>query len=663
MAGKISLGIGVQFLLNGRQFKITKIIDKDLYEAVDLGFKDVSQRFSKRQILEELENKNLRFAEKGKNTTNGKYDFDTIEDFTPDEKRKIEFRKHAIDPLLKINAKSLNEFVLARASMLKLAENENTSRASLYRWLKDFNDSNHDIRSLVSKTYNSGSKESKTSNNVEQVIDSVIDKIYFSEQRYPQKTVYEMVINRVYLENSQRNQNEQLELPSISTVRRRIIARNPSETEKSRKGSKSAWDKFGSVTVQEKPEYPFKRVEVDHSRLDLFVVDEKNRLPIGRPYITTAVDVSDGYPLGIYVGFEPPSYTSVMHVLSHAISPKTYVSRDFPEIKNEWLAYGIPEKLVVDNGKEFHSKHLRDACHELGIVLDHCPVKMPWYKGTVERYFRTINQQLIHQTSGTTFSNIFDKGEYDPQKNAVISFGKLWELLHIWILDYYTQSFNHGIDAIPAKKRQRALEIMEEPLPTYIDDWKIKLMKVGNGTIQRSGLRTNYLSYQSSELAGLKNKLLSNGLANSIKFKYDPTDLSSIYVLDELEKNYFKVTCTNQEYSKGLNEYAHKVIINEIKKEEREVDIKSLAETRAKIMKLVEEESKLTLTEKKKNERIKGTGSNQEIGKNTSKNNEEELQNTKVIKNHKEKDSENDNKVINLFEDFDYKGWGVFNAK
>ena len=70
---------------------------------------------------------------------------------------------------------------------------------------------------------------------------------------------------------------------------------------------------------------------------------------------------------------------------------------------------------------------------------------MPWYKGTVERYFRTINQQLIHQTQGTTFSNVIDKGDYNPQKNAVISFSRLLEMMHIWILDYYTQKFNTGI--------------------------------------------------------------------------------------------------------------------------------------------------------------------------------------------------------------------------
>ncbi|WP_410491277.1 DDE-type integrase/transposase/recombinase [Bacillus thuringiensis] len=666
MAGKIYLGVGVQFLFNGRQFRITEQIERETFEVVDLGFDNIKQQFSRKQIEAELENGNLRFAEQGKNTIGGQYDFDSIEDFTNEEKRRIEFRKNAIFPLLKISAKSLDVFVQARVSMLKIQQqpdkNVKASRASIYRWLKDYQNSNCDIRSLVSKSYKCGNKESKTDIEVEHIMDSIIDKFYYSNERISQESIYDLVYNRIVNENLKRTDEEKLNAPSKSTVRRRIVARDKYKTAKARKGSKHAWDKYGQVTRREKPEYPFQRVEVDHTKLDLFVVDDKNRLPIGRPYLTSVIDVFDGYPLGLYIGFEPPSYTSVMLALSHAISPKTYVKEKYPEIQNEWKAYGVPELLVVDNGKEFLSKHLKEACLDLGIELFHCPVKMPWYKGTVERYFRTINQQLIHQTQGTTFSNVIDKGDYDPQKNAVISFSRLLEMMHIWILDYYTQKFNTGIQAIPAKKRERALEIMDSPLPTDLKDWKIRLMKVGSGSIQRSGIRTKHLYYQSKGLMPIKNQLERDGEKNVVKFKYDPTDLSKIFVYDELNKRYIEVLCTNQEYAKGLNEYAHNVIQNELKREEKEASQENLAATKAKIMRIIEEERNLTLTERRNNERIKGTGLNKECAESSEKHVEEKTDVITIdVKQKTKKEQVNSNKV-NIDDDIDYSDWGVLNA-
>ena len=101
MAGKIYLGVGVQFLFNGRQFRITEQIERETFEVIDLGFDNIKQQFSRKQIEAELENGNLRFAEQGKNTIGGQYDFDSIEDFTNEEKRRIEFRKNAISLCLK----------------------------------------------------------------------------------------------------------------------------------------------------------------------------------------------------------------------------------------------------------------------------------------------------------------------------------------------------------------------------------------------------------------------------------------------------------------------------------------------------------------------------------------------------------------------------------
>lgn len=110
--------------------------------------------------------------------------------------------------------------------------------------------------------------------------------------------------------------------------------------------------------------------------LDLFLVDEDDRLPIGRPYLTFAIDKKSRYPLGFYIGFTPPSFSNVMECIYHAIIPKTYLKEIYPNLEEEWLAYGVPETLYVDNGKEFRSKSMEDICIQLGINLQFARPRM-----------------------------------------------------------------------------------------------------------------------------------------------------------------------------------------------------------------------------------------------------------------------------------------------
>src|SRR3546814_20235484 len=44
---------------------------------------------------------------------------------------------------------------------------------------------------------------------------------------------------------------------------------------------------------------PLEQVQIDHTVIDLIVVDERGRQPIGRPYLTIAIDVFTRYVLGI----------------------------------------------------------------------------------------------------------------------------------------------------------------------------------------------------------------------------------------------------------------------------------------------------------------------------------------------------------------------------
>jgi hypothetical protein len=58
-------------------------------------------------------------------------------------------------------------------------------------------------------------------------------------------------------------------------------------------------------------------VQIDHTWMDVVVVDREWRLPIGRPWLTLAIDVASRAVAGFSVSLEAPWALSVSLVLSH----------------------------------------------------------------------------------------------------------------------------------------------------------------------------------------------------------------------------------------------------------------------------------------------------------------------------------------------------------
>ena len=63
-------------------------------------------------------------------------------------------------------------------------------------------------------------------------------------------------------------------------------------------------------------------VQIDHTPVDVIVVDEVYRLPIGRPWLTLAIDVATRVVVGFYVSLEAPSSTSLAICLPRPSYPR-----------------------------------------------------------------------------------------------------------------------------------------------------------------------------------------------------------------------------------------------------------------------------------------------------------------------------------------------------
>jgi transposase InsO family protein len=67
---------------------------------------------------------------------------------------------------------------------------------------------------------------------------------------------------------------------------------------------------------------PLDMVQIDHTPAGLILVDPIERRPIGRPWVTTAIDVFSRCITGFHVTLEAPSSTSVGLCLAHVASDK-----------------------------------------------------------------------------------------------------------------------------------------------------------------------------------------------------------------------------------------------------------------------------------------------------------------------------------------------------
>ncbi|WNS46104.1 Mu transposase C-terminal domain-containing protein [Paenibacillus sp. MMS20-IR301] len=577
---EIELGTGIQFMLNDDHCEIKKETTPDQYIVTNVS-KDQIFRISRKEIIKQYENGVLVFAPNQSLIPTPSEEWieqQKIVDFEslPKEyKDKAAWRLKVIKPLLSIKAEKMQKHFVARAKEmepLRVKKSEHISANTIRRWYDAYIASNCDIISLVPGHIESG-RGTRLSSDVEALVYDIITK-----KRKEESTVDSLtkeVQNTIELYNSRRLETDRLKCPSSSTIRRRILDLDPFERLKNSHGFKYAYEKEGKVTLRPKPEKPLDRVEVDHTKLDLIVVDEKTRLPIGRPWITILIDCATGYILGTHIGFDPPSYVSVMLALKHAFSTKSYMTEKYPDLE-PWLAHGKPKLLVLDNGKEFRSQSLKDACLQMGIEIYYCPPRRPWYKGAVERFFRTLNSKLLHQLPGTTFSNILEKKkrEYDPQKNAVVGYETFIKIFHRWVIEEYAHDWHTGVKGRPHDLWQDYLNKHGHPSLVIQPQWEIILGKLKRGlSIQRTGIRHQYLFYQSDELQALKKNLKKGTIQKTVKIdiKYDPTDMSKIFVYDPINGKYITIPCINQEYSKGLSEYTHGVIVAQLREKQKEV--------------------------------------------------------------------------------------------
>lgn len=452
---------------------------------------------------------------------------------------RVRTRFAAIQPLVD-DRDCTREKVRARA------ESVGRHPATLYRWLQDYRHGGQ-LSTLVPAKPGMRRGHSLLEPEVETILAATIDEFYLSGQKRSAQQTYNEVARRCH--------NAGMQRPHPNTVRNRIKALSDKETLRRREGGQAVRDKYTPIPgAFPGADWPLAVVQIDHTPVDLMLVDDVHRRPVGRPWVTLAIDVFSRMVTGFSVSFDPPGALAVGLCLAHAILPKdTWLARH--DITTPWPVWGIMETVHADNAKEFRGSMLHKACEEYRIALHWRPVARPHFGGHIERLLGTLNHE-IHTLPGSTFSNPAAKGHYAAEQHAAMTLAEFERWLAILITEVYHQRLHSELDRTPLQKYEEGIFGTDERpgrgVPArLVDEAQLRLnfMPYAERTVQPHGIVIDEIQYYDDVLKPWIHSLDPRETSGKRKRKFivrrDPRDISRVYFYDPELKQYFEIPYRN----------------------------------------------------------------------------------------------------------------------
>ncbi len=437
------------------------------------------------------------------------------------------------------------------------------SPSSVYRWYKAYI-SHQDTRALIPRFDNRGHSGQQMHNRVVELFREAVEEAFRASPSANITAISTRLAGKIYAENATRPPDEQLVVPVLRTVYRWFNKLEAYDQTRLAKGKTVADRQYRITKAGPAVSGILMRVEVDHTPLDLFLIDEITHLPLGRPTLTMYLDVYSRFPIGYYLSFGGTSASAVVGGLRHAILPKSPVKEVVPDlpIQHKWPCYGLISLLVADNGLEFYSSALDSVAMDLGMSIHYCPKRQPWFKGAIERYLQTFNFTLSHQLPGTSLARLEHRGDYDSQKHALLTLAEFKHILEKWLLDIYAQKKHRGIGTTPWAKWHEGLQHHTPALPNSLDELQRRIGLVEERTLRHDGILLKGIRYAGPNLEPI---LRAWGPSVKLRLVFDPEDLGSIQVWAPEQPDPVKVPALNQEYAKGLTLLQHELIQKQVR--------------------------------------------------------------------------------------------------
>lgn len=354
---------------------------------------------------------------------------------------------------------------------------------------------------------------------------------------------------------------------SFKTFTKKLKQLDARDTELSRKGARAAYqlDVFYwemELTTPRHGDRPFEIAHLDHTELDIEIVDSTTGGNLGRPWLTLMMDANSRRVLAWILSFEPPSYRSCMLVMRECVR----------------IHGRLPQTIVVDRGADFNSIYFEQMLAMHGITKKERPGAKPRYGSVLERLFGMTNQRFIHALRGNTkiMLNVRQVTKsVNPANLAVWTLPKLQERIGRYFSEVYDELDHPALGESPSNAFMRGLSLhglRSMKLIRYDSAFILSTLPStpkGYAKVVRSrGVKINNFYYWHENLRF--------AAGTDVAIRYDPYDIATAYAFVKgqwlcchsqycaILKGHSEkeVALITQEIIKGRSNHSRKIAIN-----------------------------------------------------------------------------------------------------
>jgi len=383
-----------------------------------------------------------------------------------------------------------------------------------------------------------------------------------TDQSRPSRT---MVIDRANARVVARFGEDVVQVPSRATAFRVLaeLERHLPTFRLSTKRNRDIADRPAQVYGKLRPARPGEYMLMDTTRLDVFGFDPVT-LRWVQAELTVAMDWYTRCITGIRLTPVSTKAVDAAATLFQAYRP-TPAGRDWPA-HAVWPEHGVPrsvlidrnaitgpivgvaspvivpETIVVDHGKIYVSEHLTSVCNRMGVSIQPARLRTGRDKGPVERFFRTIREDLLQALPGYKGPDVHSRG-LDPESEAFFYLDELEAIIREWVGLVYHQRPHDGLvdPHLPALRMSPAamfehgirragyIEAPRDPHLAY------EFLATKWRTIQHYGVEIGSRRYSGGILREYGDKTSPyrrSRKKNEWPFQVDPDDVTRIYFRD-----------------------------------------------------------------------------------------------------------------------------------
>lgn len=312
--------------------------------------------------------------------------------------------------------------------------------------------------------------------------------------------------------------------PSEKTFRAEIKRRREETVVLARQGRRAAYpvSEFQWHLDHSTPrhgERPFEVGHIDHTELDVQLVDSRTGANLGRPWLTILMEAYTRSILAFFLTFDPPSYRSCMAVIRNAVR-----------------RHGrIPKTIVVDQGSDFESLYFEALLARLETHKKSRPAAKARFGAVIERFFGVSNQAFIHNLSGNNQALQRPRSmspSHDPRTLAVWTLPALTDAFEDFVDNVYAGLVHPALGLSPRDAMTRGLALSgsrAHVLIPFTEDFNRLCMpttpaakamvRAGRG-IKIKGIHYWHPEFREPRITNTKVNVL-----------YDPFDVSRAYAL------------------------------------------------------------------------------------------------------------------------------------